>query len=495
MPDDRQKRPNVLVLYPDQMRYDVMSAAGNPTIKTPQIDRLAREGVFFEQAYVATPMCTPFRSSMHTGLYSHATGAYTNHHPIHDGHVGLAQLMREQGYRTGYIGKWHLNGGEAPGYVPPGERRLGFEHFVGFNRGHYYFDGIYFRDGEQPYHCPRYEPDYQTDQLLEFIEDGIHRDPSRPFFGMVSWGPPHFPMEMPAHYEDLYTPEEVPLGPTSGDVDLQAKVTRELMDQGFPAASGVWGMDELGSGEYDDEAFVRRFLARYYGLVASIDHNVGRILSWLDANDLADDTMVVFLSDHGDMAGEHGFRCGTKKCAYRQSMQVPLVVRYPRRFPAGHRSAELVDVAVDSLPTILEACGIDVPEGLHGTSYLPLLEGGSAPTRDAVYYEMNREREGPERFPVPERGVRTKEWLYVRTPEKPKLLIDLRNDPEELHDLSDDERYRPVMERLQAILDEHMARTGDDWSAEAIFPPAGFLSHEEKTEKQRRLAEEAIVEC
>lgn len=486
-------RPNILILYPDQMRHDVMGCAGNPVIKTPQIDRIANEGVRFDQAFVATPMCTPFRSSLHTGLYSHATGAYANHHPIHDGHPSLAGHLGEHGYRTGYIGKWHLNGGEAPGFVPPGPRRMGFEHFVGFNRGHYYLDGIYYRDTDQAFHCPRFEPEYQTDHLIEFL-DGAAADDDRPFFGVVSYGPPHFPMDMPRHYRDLYHPDEVPLGPTSGDVELQRRVTEELLRDGFPAASGVWGM-EGGTRGYDDEEGVRSFLAEYYGLVASIDHEVGRILSWLDARGLTENTVVVFLSDHGDMAGEHGYLCGTKKNAYRPSMQVPLIVRYPERFAAGRVVDSLVDVSVDTMPTLLELCGIDVPATLHGTSYLSLLDGRSEATRDAVFYEAHRELEGPERFPVPERGVRTNEWLYVRRPDGPKLLIDEVNDPYELHDLAADEAYAPVIADLQAMLDDHMRKTGDDWATEAIFPPPGFLSHEEKSEKQQRLAEEAIVAC
>lgn len=493
MAEVTEGRPNILIIYPDQMRYDAMGCAGNPVVKTPQIDRLAYEGVRFEEAYVATPMCTPFRSSLHTGKYSHSTGAYSNHHPIFDGHVSLADRLSAEGYQTGYIGKWHLNGGEAPGFVPPGQRRLGFEHFVGFNRGHYYQDGIYFRDTDQPYHCPRFEPDYQTDHLLEFMEEST-KDPSRPFFGLISYGPPHFPMDMPEYYRRLYRPDEVPLGVTAGNVELQKKVRQELLENGFPPASGVWGV-EGSSGEYDDEETVRRYLAEYYGLMANVDHNVGRILAWLDKQGLAEDTVVIFLSDHGDMAGEHGYRCGTKKTAYRQSMQVPLIVRYPRRFPAGHVAHSLVDVAVDTMPTILELCGIEIPDEAHGTSYLPLLDGEESPTREAVFYEVNREREGPERFPIPERGVRTREWLYVRTPEAPKLLIDLQNDPEELQNLVNDDRYQGELERLQQMLDQHMANTDDDFSAEAVFPPEGFLSHEEKSEKQRQLAQQAIVEC
>jgi arylsulfatase A-like enzyme len=299
---------------------------------------------------------------------------------------------------------------------------------------------------------------------------------------------------MPEYYKNLYRPEEIPLGPSAGDAELQRQVSRELAANNFPAASGVWGMGSGQTAEIEDQQAVREFLAPYYGMVANVDHNLGIILNWLDRKGLDQDTLVIFLSDHGDMAGEHGYRCGTKKTAYRQAAQVPLLIRYPRRFPAGLRVPSLVDVAVDTMPTILDLCGIPIPDEVQGTSFLPLLEGKPGPVREAVYYEVNKELEGPERFPVPERGVRTPEWLYVRTQEAPKLLYDLKNDPDELRNLVAQEEYRPELERLDKMLQEHMARTGDDWSAESVFPSKGFLSHEDKTEKQKQLLAQAEVE-
>jgi arylsulfatase A-like enzyme len=491
-PSDHDK-PNILIIYPDQLRADAMGCDGNPVIKTPHFDRLAREGVKFEEAYTSFPLCTPFRSSLFTGKYNHSTGVFANHHPIPLNQEFLAERMKSSGYQTGYFGKWHLDGGAAPGFVPPGERRLGFNHFVGFNRGHYYQDSIFYRDSGRPYHCPRYEPDYQTDHLLQFLEHTQEANDT-PFFGMICYGAPHFPFNMPDYLKTLYRPEEVPLGPTAGDVELQRRVTAELVSKGFPVASGVWG---IGSGEgvsADDENAVRSYLAQYYGMIANVDHNVGVILNWLDAHGLAEDTVVVLLSDHGDMAGEHGYLCGTKKTPYRQVCRVPLLFRYPKRFPGGRRVPNLVDVSVDTMPTLLELCGIDIPESVQGVSYLPQLLGGSEPTRGEVYYEVNKEIAGPERFPIPERGVRTPEWLYTRTPDGPKLLIDLRNDPQERRNLVADPNHREQLALLELKLAAHMQATDDDWSAEAVFPPPGFLTHEEKTEKQKRLHAEAVVE-
>lgn len=487
------KPPNILIIYPDQLRADAVGYVGNEVVKTPNINRLANEGTWFSSAYVATPMCTPFRGSLLTGKYAHEHGALSNHHPVRADNVSVAHVLREAGYATGYIGKWHLDGGDAPGFVAPGERRLGFEHFLGFNRGHYYLESIFYRDTPEPIHCERFEPDYQTDQLIDFMERSTEGPEPRPFFAVISYGPPHFPMEMPREYEELYDPAEVPVGPTVGDHALQDAVRRDLLENGFPVASGVWGMD---AGGYEDEAFVREFVAKYYGLIASVDFNVGRILAWLDQKGLTEETVIVFLSDHGDMAGEHGHRCGTKKTAYKQSMHVPLIVRYPRKAVPGEVS-ELVDVSVDTAPTILELAGLEGPGGMRGVSYLSHLErtAGGAQVRDAVYYRVYREAEGPERFPVPERGIRTQEWLYVRTPTGPKLLIDLIADPEELDNLVDSVEHRGVILRLDEAVIAHMAEVGDDFGIEAVFPPAGFLSHEVKTEKQRELVATAQRGC
>ena len=166
----QQRRPNILIIYPDQMRADVMACAGNPVIKTPHLDRLANEGIRFDNAFASYPLCCPFRASLMTGKYAQSHGLIQNHFPLETNQQFLAVLLRDAGYQTGYVGKWHLHGGPKPGFVPPGERRLGFDDFVGFNRGHQYLRAIYYRETEQPYHCKRYEPDFQTDHIIEFIE-------------------------------------------------------------------------------------------------------------------------------------------------------------------------------------------------------------------------------------------------------------------------------------------------------------------------------------
>ena len=267
-------------------------------------------------------------------------------------------------------------------------------------------------------------------------------------------------MHMPDYYKNLYSPEEIVLPPGTADPEMQKKVITYLTSNNFPLASGSWGEGTDHHGSLESEQAVREYMAMYYGMVANVDHNIGRILNWLDKKGIADDTMVIVVSDHGDMAGQHGYYCRTKKTAYSAAAQVPLLIRYPKRFPKNKTVSSLVDASVDTMPTILEALGIDIPDAVHGTSFLPLLEGTSEATREALMYEIIKQTEGEERFPIPERGIRTEKFLYVRTEKRPKLLIDLIEDPFELNNLVDRREYAEIIEEFDNKIDKHMKKTG-----------------------------------
>ena len=166
--------PNILIIYPDQMRHDSMSPSGNRIVKTPNLQRLSDEGMTFNGAFASYPLCCPFRASLMTGKQAQGHGLYQNHFPLRGDQEFLAERLKEGGYQTLYVGKWHLEGGPKPGFVPP-DRRFGFDRFAGFNRGHNYMNGIFWRDSEQPFRCRRYEPDFQTDHMIEFIDEALHR--------------------------------------------------------------------------------------------------------------------------------------------------------------------------------------------------------------------------------------------------------------------------------------------------------------------------------
>ncbi len=443
MANNKLASPNILVIYPDQMRYDACGAGGNSVINTPNIDRLAEESVFFENAHTSFPLCAPFRASFMTGKYSHANGMFANHYPIPLDQVFLADIFRENGYLTGYVGKWHLDGGKKHNYVKP-EYRLGFERFIGFSRGHEYFNSIYYRNNDpNPYTTNQYQPDMQTGHVIEIMQEAV--DAEKPFFAMINYGLPHLPFVMPDKYRNMYNASEMPIRDNTPEKDIDKS---------------------------------REFLAQYYGLVSCVDDNIGRLMAWLNEKEISNNTIVLLVSDHGEMAGEHGLR--EKKIYYEASTHVPYILRLPNSFSvSGQRCQALVDPAVDSMPTLLDLCGMSIPEAVQGKSFAPLLTGKTGSVREEIYYEILMEKEGPERFPVPERGIRTKDWLYVRNRQASMVLFDLKNDPLELHNLVDEKAYEPEIEKLAEKLMAHMQETNDNWELEAVFPPPDFMSHEE----------------
>lgn len=494
-----KKKPNILMIYADQMRYDCAGFSKNPDVKTPNLDRLALEGVCFDEAFTSYPLCTPFRASLLTGKYAHQAGLFSNHFPINTDQPSLATSLNANGYKSGYIGKWHLFGGPKPGFVPPGPDRMGFDHFVGYNRGHNYMDAIFYRETDQPYRCKRYEPDFQTDHTIEFMENAV--EGGGPFYAYVCFGPPHFPMDMPEHWRRMYDPDKITLPKGTPNPELQKRRAQErtLLDYDGDDRFGERSKADKVAGqdtEIENEKQIRKFVAEYYGMISNVDWNVGRLLNWLDARGLSDDTIVIFFSDHGDMLGQHGSYCGIKRQAYRASAQVPLLIRYPARFAKGKRVAEIVDVAVDTMPTLLQACGVDVPDGVQGSSYLSLLQGGETPIRDHVQFELMKADFGgrPERHVKPERGIRTKDWLYVRKQDRPLYLFDQNADRDEVVNLIDNPDYAEIQTELDARVLKNMEETSDAWELEMDFPPPGYLTHAEGAEYLKSVVLPSAVE-
>lgn len=476
-------RPNILLIYADQMRYDCMTPAGNRTVKTPHLQRLANEGLTFDNAYTSYPLCCPFRASMMTGKYPQSHGMTQNHFPLRADQEFLGEHMKKSGYQTFYVGKWHLEGGPKPGFVPT-ERRFGFEKLTGFNRGHSYLDGIFFHDTDQPYRCRRYEPDYQTDHLIEYISEAQSESPGQPFLGYISYGPPHHPNDMPDHWRSMYHPNEVPLpiGTLGPEEQVRIQTDRVGSDCNDNMKAALRSRVNHGSKkqlEPESEQEQRVFIAEYYAMISNIDSNVGRILNHLDQLGIADNTIVIFFSDHGDMLGEHGYYCGYKPQAYRSTMQVPLLIRYPDQIKGGERREAFIDVGVDTPVTLLDIAGADPFTEAHGQSYRSVLKGKDA-LRDVIHYQTFRMDDGAwgEFTPVPERGIRNKDWLYVRQPNRRKFLFDQNADPHELTNLVDSTDHTELMDKFDAQIEAHMAATGDSWDLHADFPPPDFLTHE-----------------
>lgn len=402
-----------------------MGCSGNPDVRTPHMDRLAAEGTRCAGAYANCPVCTPSRATLLTGRHALPTGVVANDLPLPADLPSIGGCLRAAGYRTGYIGKWHLDGVPRGKWTPPGPRRHGFDDFWAVhNCSHAYMRAHYYRDTPEPIPVAGYEPVTQTDLLLRFLDD---RD-ERPCAAFLSFGPPHDPYDqVPAEALRGYDPQGLAMRPN----------VRPL-----PAGPGdaARGRDP------------RLTLAQYYAHITALDAQLGRILAYLDAASLARDTIVVFTSDHGDMLWSQGRLM--KQQPWEEAIHVPLLIRWPGRVPAGRTTAGLVGL-VDLMPTLLTLAGVPIPAGVQGADLADLLRGQADVGRDSVYiYDLVSVDQSLAQG-IPEwRGVRTPRYTYARTRTGAWLLYDNASDPYQLENLVD----RPDTADLQRSLDATLSR-------------------------------------
>lgn len=445
------KKPNVLLIYPDEMRFDSTSFQGNPTCRTPHIDAMANDSVYFENAYSSFPLCCPFRASMMTGKHAHAHGMLCNHVPVPLNQKFLPEYMKAAGYHTGWVGKWHLNGGDKYKEVPK-DYHLGFDEFIGYSRGHHYLNSIYYQgDNPQPYKSDKYEPEYQTDQMIDFISRAV--DDDKPFLGMMCYGLPHHPVHMaPDYYKNMYQAEDVVL----------------------PKTVPPWKAEES-----------KEYRAMYYGMVTCVDDQIGRINRFLEEKGIKDNTVLIFVSDHGDMCSEHGLE--DKQVCHEASAHVPYMIQYPALVKEGKKVNQIVDPAITIVPTILNICGVEVPEYMPGTSLKEaMVNGEDKNLPDYSYYQiiqkdgkaLLKEPMLSEQRPFGERGFRTKDVLYVEKCGAPFKMYDLTKDKDEEYNCIDNHEYILEVKKNHEHLNKLMKELGDSWDILVDDFPDDYQSHE-----------------
>ena len=418
--------PNLIIILSDQLRAASLGCYGNPEIDTPNLDRLAAEGARFVNSVTTSPLCSPARACLMTGRYPNKTGIIINNLRLPKSEISVAEVMRNAGYLTGYIGKWHLDGMPPRQYLDPGwvepKNRQGFQGWTAFNTGHVYYNGHYYK-GNDPTMLTIpdgiYEPDFQTDEAISFITTNA----GRPFFLFLSIGTPH-PQNIG---RDL-----PPGGDYTFPYDADSLTLRPNVD-------------------YPDLAAVRQEYADYYGIVSNFDWNVGRILTILDNLGLAENTIVAITSDHGDYLGSHyNVKLRGKLVIYAESLDVPFILRYPHR--VAPQLVNDVFTSVDVMPTLLGMCGLSSPSQVMGRDFTPLLKAGEPPL-------------DPPYGPVPSTEAAFVNmldgeciWIGVRTPEytlecdrytyEPKRLFHNSIDPYQLVNYLDDPAYAQVKEDL-----------------------------------------------
>jgi arylsulfatase A-like enzyme len=428
----RRRRPNVVFVLPDQLRAQSVGYAGNSDVITPNIDRFAAESLVFENTLANTPVCCPARAILMTGQYCHRNGMIANDLRLSEGHVSIADVFQQGGYRTGFVGKWHLDGGpRLPGFVPPGPRRQGFEFWAANQCSHRHFDTHYFRDTDEPIPTDRFETEVWGDLALEFLETTKIDD--RPFFLCVFSGPPHDPYKAPDEYDAKYDASKLTMRPN------------------WQAGERVPGPNEIAS---------------YYAMTTAIDDQLGKILKGIDDLGLREDTIVLFSSDHGDMLGSQGKRL--KRKPWEESIRVPGIIRYPRGLVAGDKESAPFSL-VDFMPTLLQLCNLDVPAGVQGTDFSRRIRGVAQELPDSAFFQIF----GPFLSGGVEegwRGVRTNKYMYARTIAKPWVLYDLDDDPYQLNNLAEDPAAASIREDMEARLTAWMESTGDSWEYNWTVP-------------------------
>jgi arylsulfatase len=443
---DPLNRPNILWICTDQQRFDTIGALGNPHVHTPNIDRLVAEGVAFRHAYCQSPICTPSRASFLTGMYPSSIHGCTNGNEHWAEAAPLVtRLLAEAGYDCGLAGKLHLAG--AYGRIEPRPEADGYRVFHwshhpqdDWEEGHDYADWVHSQGAilaqlyEHPEEIPPvlHQTTWCADKAIAFIEEA--RD--QPWLMSVNIFDPHAPFDPPREYLDRYDPDSLP-GPLFQQSDLAAQAK-------------LAGIDFQTTARKPEAFDVKAIQAAYYAMIELIDENVGRMLAALERTAQRDDTVVIFTSDHGEALGDHGLLL--KGCRFYEGLvRVPLIFACPGRLQAGLVSNALVEL-IDIAPTLLEMCGLPMPERMQGRSLYPILTGASGPHqhRDFVRSEYYRalNPDVPHRpdfsgtYATMIRDVRYK--LVVYHGHQIGELFDLEADPGEFQNLWDDPDYRDV---------------------------------------------------
>lgn len=453
-------RPNLVFVFPDQMRGQAMGFLGEDPVVTPNLDRFAGESLVLTQAASNYPVCSPYRAILMTGKYSHANGVLSNctsrtaelGYELRRNDRCWSDILHDAGYSLGYIGKWHLDGPREP-YVDcannrgelkwnewcPPERRHGFDHWYAYGTYDHHLRPLYWthdapRDGF--HYVDQWGPEHEADKAIEYIRNdgGNLRDPDKPFALVVSMNPPHTPYAAhPEQYDAFYA-----------DQDTEALCTRP----NIPGPDTRWG------------AHYRKHIRDYFASVTGVDDQFGRIVQAVDEVGLGEDTIVVFTSDHGDCVGIHDQV--TKNNHYEEAMRIPFLIRWTGRIRP--RQDDLLLSTPDLFPTLLDlmGCADDLPPDLHGRSHADLFrtgEGERPASQPYMWVPVGQPAWG-------RRGVRTHRYTLEisHVPDRPSrtVLHDNREDPYQMKNIAAD-RPEVVDQLIREELKPWLERTGDPW--------------------------------
>ncbi len=459
-------RPNIVFILVDDLRFDELGCTGHPFASTPNADRLASEGAMFTNAFAATPLCSPSRATFLTGQYPHTHGIVDNTNRSARSHqlVTWPRLLRDAGYETAFIGKWHMGNDDSP--------RPGFDFWVSFPGQGECNDPVLNVNGKTV-KTRGYVTDLLTDHSLEFIE----RPRRRPFCVYLS--------HKAIHPNIVQRDDGSVVGnAAAADQFIPAERHRRLYVGAKPPRRANYGKEPDGKPALErrvegapplgprtvtsDEAILNRIR-----MMKAVDESLGSLLASLRKSGKLQNTMVVLTSDHGYFYGEHGLDA-ERRLAYEETIRIPLLIRYPRAIRAGTRLDGCLALSLDIAPTMLEAAGVPAPAGMQGRSLMPLFKHVQTPRRDArlsgnpktqcrdaFLIEYFSDTVFPRIRNMGYKAVRTERWKYIRYVELEGMdeLYDLRADPYEMRNIVADPQAASALRDMQARLDILLAET------------------------------------
>ncbi len=465
----KKDQVNILFILTDDQRWDALGYAGNPVIQTPNLDKLAKQGMYFHNAFVTTAICCASRASILTGQYARFSGVQDFFTPIRLENT-YPRYLREAGYYTGFIGKWGTLEKDTGYFMQAAdlfdfwagsmgqsnywhERDCNYVLNNGTTEKHHFFcdcppdaqgnRGEEIRTGKANINDPVHQETFVIpDKVKKFLDQ---RDPGKPFCLSVSFKAPHGPWsDYDEMFEKLYEDTPMPVAASVNEADA-------LDRPGFlrQSLNGIQDMNMIRTGN-EVHGVLQKNMREYYRLINGMDYSVGKILEELGKRGLSDNTVIIFYSDNGHFMAEHGFT--GKWLMYEESIRVPGFIFDPRHITKGASTREMV-LNIDLAPTILELAGIKVPRHMQGKSLLPLLKDPDKPFREDFFYEhLYRHLKDYQHIERSE-GVRTREWKYIhyidQTGSAAEELYNLTTDSNEMQDLSEDPGSEEVLDSLR----------------------------------------------
>lgn len=441
-------RPNIILIYTDDQRFDALSVvqqeqgdkARFPWFTTPNLDRLASEGVRFRNAFVINSLCSPSRSTMLNGRYNHLNGIANNHTGLTDTTVTYATELRKAGYRTAFFGKWHM--GKETG------KRPGFDYSASFVGQGQYFDCPIEINGK-PEPSKGWVDDVSTANAIEYIRQ--HKDET--FLVTLAFKSGHGPFQPPVRHKDTFANVKLTKPVTENlDSPYKGQIETPRRPNGNGGQNAAQNANNSASWTENNDQKIRN----YFGAIKGVDENVGRVLRTLDSLKLDQNTVVIFSSDNGFFFGEHGL--GDKRAAYEESIRIPLLVRYPARFPKGKKIDKIV-LNLDNAPTLLDLAGVRAPASFQGKSWVPLIEEKAKDWRTSFLYEYFYET--PYNTPTI-KAIRTETGKLIQYPgeEGWSELYDLSKDPNETTNLYQSAGSEKLKKQLLTELGKQEKATG-----------------------------------